>query len=491
MPPTSAELLTRRLDDVLAGLATLEDCLAADPAQAAELRGLVEVVRAIAPPPPVTPDPAFRRRARVALVEAMAAGRSPAAGRARLRSLAAAAGGLIMPPRNHLARAAAPALFVALLLVLAAGGAVDASQDALPGDTLYPVKLGAEEVRLALAADDEARARVHLELASRRADEIEQARAAGRTDAVATATDAFAEHVGSAERLLTSARDAGRDVGALADLLAASSARETVLPARAGPGTPGPAVAGPTETGPAAELGRLTAGTPGGATEAPSTPTLRNEAPPGGAPTAAVAPAAPLSERVAPPVATARPASPSGSGGEADPSSGRRPIEAPEPPTPGAEPSSKPIPPAPTVRLETRGSPDPDRRATPPTAEPAEREGPRAGDGGEREEEPVEQRAEPVRVRAPAGTPSPAVAPPAPAPAGEGPGPSAPGGSGGEREGSRAGSGGGEKEEPRAGSGGEKGQPTGGSSGGGGPAQSPSGDNGGGRPPDEKSSKRR
>lgn len=48
------------------------------------------------------------------------------------------------------------------------GGAAAASTDALPGDTLYGLKLGMEDLRLDMAGDDADRGRVHLDHASTR-----------------------------------------------------------------------------------------------------------------------------------------------------------------------------------------------------------------------------------------------------------------------------------------------------------------------------------
>ena len=372
MVGTGAELLTRRLDDVLAGRASLEDWPSTRAELASELRDLVEIARAIPPMAPVVPDPAFRRRARAALVEAIEADDAAAAGRGRLRRVATAVG-LAGPPRTRLASARAAALVAALLLVLGAGGAVDASQGALPGDALYPVKLQAEQLRLALALDEEAKARVHLELASRRAGEIEQARAAGRQAAAASASDAFVGHIGSAELLLTRARDAGQDVGALDDLLQASLAGAPSLPARG----PSPSSSAPVAVLPEANV---VAPTRPVTDEPPSPPTV--------APRPALEPAAEVVTATAPPAsptdaatATAIP-TPT----DAAPRSGRpsdRPTAAPAPVAPA--PTARPDPSGPG---DGGGRPDPQNAGPPRPTEAAETPGedrpptPRSGPSG-------------------------------------------------------------------------------------------------------------
>jgi len=60
----------------------------------------------------------------------------------------------------------------ALAAVLLAGGLAVASQSALPGDVLYPVKRATEWLRHVLAAGPEAEGRDHLRLARTRAEEV-------------------------------------------------------------------------------------------------------------------------------------------------------------------------------------------------------------------------------------------------------------------------------------------------------------------------------
>ena len=66
---------------------------------------------------------------------------------------------------------AVAALSLAFLLAVGSG-VTYAAQSALPGQTLYPVKLASEEVRIKLAANDTARMEVELTLADRRVGEF-------------------------------------------------------------------------------------------------------------------------------------------------------------------------------------------------------------------------------------------------------------------------------------------------------------------------------
>ncbi len=62
---------------------------------------------------------------------------------------------------------------LALLLILTiSGGAVLASQESLPGDTLFPIKLLTEEVEKFLARDDFSKAKISLKLTNKRLEEV-------------------------------------------------------------------------------------------------------------------------------------------------------------------------------------------------------------------------------------------------------------------------------------------------------------------------------
>lgn len=73
-------------------------------------------------------------------------------------------------------------VLVALMLVFGAVfGAGQAAADSLPGQFLYEVKLAAEQIRLTLTNDPEARAELNVALAERRLDEIAELVDQGKT----------------------------------------------------------------------------------------------------------------------------------------------------------------------------------------------------------------------------------------------------------------------------------------------------------------------
>ncbi len=127
-----------------------------------ELADLVALARSLAPAQHA-PSPDFRAALRERLV-AEAATRTPTVPAPRSHSSVEVA------PRRRWRTAVAA---VALTSVVAGGGAVAASTQALPGDMLYGLKRQVEDVQLALAGSDLSRGREHLEQADARLGEVE------------------------------------------------------------------------------------------------------------------------------------------------------------------------------------------------------------------------------------------------------------------------------------------------------------------------------
>lgn len=155
------EILARCIDEVLNGQSTVEDCLRRYPELRNELRPLLEITLSIQPPK-VTPSPEFRRRLRNRLLEVMEPAKA-AEGRKEV---------------NHgwfisILSIRAVAISVLAFVVLTTGaGSVYAAQSSLPGDVLYPVKLGVEKIQIAVTVNPEDKAYWHLKLVQRRIDEV-------------------------------------------------------------------------------------------------------------------------------------------------------------------------------------------------------------------------------------------------------------------------------------------------------------------------------
>ena len=157
--------LSAILDDCLNRLPTegIEACLRHYPAQAAELRPLLTMALQVrASQQAASMAVATRARIRQRVLTGAAAAERPAS------------------PFGFLARLRLNSVFsrmalASLLLLVMVVGSVAASAYASPGDLLYPVKRGAEGLRLGFAADDNARANLHLQFADNRLNEIERA----------------------------------------------------------------------------------------------------------------------------------------------------------------------------------------------------------------------------------------------------------------------------------------------------------------------------
>jgi hypothetical protein len=71
-------------------------------------------------------------------------------------------------------RILAPVSIAVLILVVAGGSTVYASQSSLPGDTLYPVKTTVENLQLAITTSPAVKADLYLKFTQRRIDEVQQ-----------------------------------------------------------------------------------------------------------------------------------------------------------------------------------------------------------------------------------------------------------------------------------------------------------------------------
>jgi len=184
------EILTQCIDDIKAGRASLEDCLDRYPDVRRELEPLLRVALSIKEPDDIRPSDAFKVRARVNLMEHIHASQS---GKRAVRSLSQA--GVRRGWYTGWARAVAITVAVILIISAAGTGTAFASQSSLPGDTLYSVKLGTEQLQRIVTFDDAAEVELELKFASTRLDEL--------AELVNITGDQSAMTTGSYDRILT------------------------------------------------------------------------------------------------------------------------------------------------------------------------------------------------------------------------------------------------------------------------------------------------
>jgi len=167
----------------------LDDPTAASSAKYAELTGAVALLRA---QPQPLPRPEFVSDLRSRLMAAADEAIVPAAATpAPVRT--------VSPMRPHRRRIAT--LAAALTIVGGTAGVAAASQGTLPGDALYPVKRGLENIQLHLATNDSARGHDLLEQASTRMQEARE---------LLTASTSV-RNVGLAKQALDSATSSAND----------------------------------------------------------------------------------------------------------------------------------------------------------------------------------------------------------------------------------------------------------------------------------------
>ncbi len=240
---TTADLLNLCLDEIASGAATLDGCLVSHPNEAVELSALLQVALSIPPPPSVQPDPAFRAHARVVLLETIRAERRTGASRfpvAALRRITGFFSGVGHPiGGRQLSRGFVLGVSLVILATIAAGsGAIYASQGSIPGDTLYPVKTAIEQIELKLTAGDSAQVQAYIDLAGRRADEVQNAVRRGRAESVRTAAAAYVRDVEDAGQRLSKSAAAGNDVSSLTTKLTGQLERQRAVLSGAGRNAP-------------------------------------------------------------------------------------------------------------------------------------------------------------------------------------------------------------------------------------------------------------
>ncbi len=160
---------------------SVEDCLKAFPEQASELEPLLKTSFVLTQKSAaIQATPEFKARVHSQLQEMLYVKREKAERRARV-------------PFWH--RRWAAAMTTVLVIVLAGIGTVAASANALPDESFYSVKLAAEQARLTLAFSDIGKAKLHIQFAERRADEMVEVARQGKNDKIPMLTEQVAKHL--------------------------------------------------------------------------------------------------------------------------------------------------------------------------------------------------------------------------------------------------------------------------------------------------------
>jgi hypothetical protein len=130
--------------------------------RAPELQELVDVVTTLREAEAPAPRPEFSTALRERLMTEAATALSPSSP-------------LVLPPQRRGSRERRLTAAAAVLtLVGGTAGLAAAAQDAVPGDALYPIKRGIEDVRLSIQSDADSKGRAYLQQAQSRLQEADE-----------------------------------------------------------------------------------------------------------------------------------------------------------------------------------------------------------------------------------------------------------------------------------------------------------------------------
>jgi hypothetical protein len=160
------EILTVCIEDIRAGRSTLEECLTQYSDMRSQLEPLLRLAVNIHEPPAFKPSTDFKVRARVQLMDHIHSGhRREPWNIPFVFSMKHAW-------RSGWLKTSAIVLAVVLIISASGTGTAYASQDSLPGDSLYPVKMATENFRRVFTLDEAARVELELTFMDTRLEEI-------------------------------------------------------------------------------------------------------------------------------------------------------------------------------------------------------------------------------------------------------------------------------------------------------------------------------
>jgi len=214
------DVLAQCIDDIKAGRCSVKDCLTKYPSMRKQLEPLLRVAIEIQEPPDVKPSPTFKVRARVQLMEQIHA-RQAVTKWPWFRYTNQ------VKPIPYKRRFNMVAIILAIVLAISAvgGGTAYASQGSVPGDILYPVKLGTEQVRLVLATGDATKAELYLKFANSRVEEMTALIEKGRPEKVDIAANGYDRAVAMAIENMEAASGKGLAIAEISELAAVATSQ--------------------------------------------------------------------------------------------------------------------------------------------------------------------------------------------------------------------------------------------------------------------------
>lgn len=176
---------------------SIEECLQQHPEQRAELEPLLRLTLRLDSARSIGASSEFRRAAPARMNNLIAASSRNSETPSKADHMSDWGGffrSLFRGPK--LAISPVLAIIVVLVLILGSGtGAAFASNNALPGDNLYPVKVWVENTRLGITGSQYSGARMHLDFAGRRVTEMQGLVSQHRTDSMHATVSGYTSHL--------------------------------------------------------------------------------------------------------------------------------------------------------------------------------------------------------------------------------------------------------------------------------------------------------
>ncbi|MCJ7576344.1 MAG: DUF5667 domain-containing protein [Dehalococcoidia bacterium] len=216
------DILVQCIEDIKAGRRSIEDCLDKYPSVRGQLEPLLKIALVIPEPRDVKPSSAFKLKARVWLMDQIH-GRQAVKKGSWLRHEGQTKPVLYI---KRFSTSMAGVILAVVLAVSALGvGTTYASQSSLPGDTLYPLKLAAEQVGMVLSPDGAARVERALSFANKRMREMEALARKGRSQDLQLAVEQYTYALNMTLSMIEQAADRGLATENITALVAEATAR--------------------------------------------------------------------------------------------------------------------------------------------------------------------------------------------------------------------------------------------------------------------------
>jgi hypothetical protein len=207
-------VLTKCIEEIKSGRSSLTDCLDRYQSKRLELEPLLKMALNIQAPPALKLDDSFKRSAKLRLLERIQPAKQKGS-----RSFS----GLFsfgIPRQMVWARITLALIISVVVISMLAGGTAYASQNSLPGDILYPVKIETEDARIWLASSNSAKIELNLQFAQTRVEEMKRL-APGDEEKVRIALNGYRNNLNGAEKEVLQLADASSTANALEQFSAA------------------------------------------------------------------------------------------------------------------------------------------------------------------------------------------------------------------------------------------------------------------------------